>query len=304
MHGYVVRRFRRYAGDINKEQKKDILWLTARRKDAMKGLSVLRRANEGYSKPLERVLRLSYGRLGKRRKQLVATIVTPDVPSDNLVVEELVKKPAMFEDGWQPPTMVVDLLKSQNKQYAVERLGVLNRVRHHEPNIPSENAWGKPVAQSRRRNIRKRWYANVLDNLFPPLPDNELRVLEGLISGEIPWAAIKRRKAIDSPSPPSEGLAKFLAEGPQKGHTFEPYTAGRPHKITHRFMRRLWQRISCLVPRIGWNEATQKRRIQWGTMRSGGWFLEVEGDQAPHLFDNDVGLAAQPSGKRRKKAAP
>lgn len=265
VHDHVVQRFRRY--DKPGKDQNNILWRSARRRSALHGLSTLRRANEGYSKPLEKVLRLSYGRIGKRRRQLLDAMIVPEVSSDNLAVADLVKKPAMFEDGWQPPSMVVELLKSQDSNYAVSRLGVRYQVRHFEPQIPRQDVWGKPVAPSRRRNIRKKWYAPVLDSLYPPLPDRDLNILEGLISGSIRWEPTKRRKAIGIPRPSNENLTSFLAQGPCKGHTFRAYAAGRPHKITRRFMRRLWRRISALVPRISWNEAGQKQRIVWDSMK-------------------------------------
>lgn len=265
VHAHVVQRFRRYANPPL-DQRKDILWQSARRKSALQSLSVLRRANEGYSKPLEKVLRLSYGRIGKRRRELLATIVTPEVPPDNVAVADVLKKPGLFADGWEPPSLVLALLKSQDSHFAIPRLGALPRVRSFAPPIPAQNSWGRPTPLSRRRNIRKRWYGAALDSLYPPLPDTELNILEGLMSGTMPWTPIRRRKAIATPSAPKD-LVAFLAEGPQKGHTFRAYAAGRPHKITRRFMRRLWHRVSCLVPRISWNEAGQKHRIVWDSMK-------------------------------------
>lgn len=269
IHDHVVHRFRRYAEKPRSDQQNNILWLSARRKSAVKGLSTLRRANEGYSKPLEKILRLSYGRIGKRRRQLLATMIAPEVPADNLAVVDLVKGPAMFEDGWQPPALVVELLKSQESHSGISRLGVRHLVKSFEPPIPAQDIWRRTVAPSRRRNIRKRWYSNVLNSLYPPLPDAELSILEGLISGTVPWQP-RRRTALGSPSPSTEGLTRFLADGPQKGHTFRIYASGRgrPHRIARRFMRRLWRRISTLVPRISWNEDTRKHRIVWDSIKN------------------------------------
>ncbi|RMJ28437.1 hypothetical protein PHISP_00652 [Aspergillus sp. HF37] len=285
VHDHVVQRFRRYAEKPRSDQQNNILWLSSRRKSAVKGLSTLKRANEGYTKPLEKILRLSYGRIGKRRRQLLATMTAPEVAADNLAVVDLVKGPAMFEDGWEPPAVVVELLKSQESHSALSRLGVRHLVKSFEPPIPAQNTWGRTVAPSRRRNIRKRWYSTVLNSLYPPLPDAELSILEGLISGTVPWQPTRRRTALGSPSPSTEGLTEFLAAGPQKGHTFRIYASGRgrPHRIARRFMRRLWRRISTLVPRISWNEQGQKHRIVWDSIKNEN-VLSIELDPASEIF--------------------
>lgn len=194
-------------------------------------------------------------------------MIAPEVSADNAAVADVVKSPAMFEDGWQPPPILVHLLKAQESHYAISALGVRYQVKTHEPPIPKHNAFCRPVAQCRRRNIRKRWYYTALDSLFPVLPEQDLNILEGLISGDIHWEPVKRRTAVGGQQPAIDALAKFLAEGPKKEHTFRVYASGRPHRITRRFMRRLWRRISCLVPRFVWSEPAQKHRIHWGSMK-------------------------------------
>ena len=264
---HVVQRFRRYADKATKDQKNNVLWLSARRRSALHGLSLLRRANEGYSRPLEKVLRLAYGRIGRRRRELLEKMLAPEASPDNLAVADVVKSPAMFDDGWQPPPLVVHLLKAQESHYAVWLLGARYQVKTFHPPIPPHNILQQPVSLTRRRNIRRRWYYTAINSLYPFLPDTDLQVLEGLISGDFPWSPIKRRKAVGSQQPSGDVLAKFLAEGPQKGHTFRKYAKGRPHRFTRRFMRRLWRRIDTLVPRLIWNEFTQRHRIHWGRMR-------------------------------------
>ncbi|GFG24794.1 hypothetical protein IFM61606_04714 [Aspergillus udagawae] len=288
MHDYVVRRFRRYSDRSQSKLQDDIRRQHLLRKTATQKLSLLKRANEGYSRPLEKVLRLSYGRNGKKRRDLLGVFIVPEVPPDALAVEGILKGPSMFEDDWKPPTIVLDLLKSQLRNGVISQLTDRSVVKTLEPPIPKENSWGKPVAKSRQRNIRKKWYYAVLDSLLPPLPDAELDTLRDLISGRIPWTPPKRRKAVgvplDSPRQTSLDVA-FLTEGPKKGPTFRDFVNGRPHQITRRFMQRLWRRIYCMVPRLEWDEKNQKHYFKWESVKLFPQISTVvEHDQVPSLF--------------------
>lgn len=285
MHDHVVERFRRYSGPKIHENdkhkkfhrgfstprkiKNDINRQHQLRKAGKQQLTLLRRANEGYSKPLEKVLQLSYGRTGKRRKDLLERLIAPEVPADTQEVAELIKKPFMFDDGWKPPSMMVDLAKSQKINGSVHELAIRPQIRSLEPQIPKENSWGRPLNRVRRRNIRKDWYFTALNALFPPLPDEELDILQGLVHGTQNWVLPKRRKAV-GPPPNVSSVAldtKFLVEGPSKGHTFRVFANGRPHNITPRFMRRLWRRVLCLVPRMSWNDVSKKHNFSWEPLR-------------------------------------
>ncbi|GFF32692.1 hypothetical protein IFM58399_03297 [Aspergillus lentulus] len=309
MHDYVVRRFRRYSDKSQSKLQDDLHRQHLLRKTATQKLSLLKRANEGYSRPLEKVLRLSYGRNGKKRRDLLGVFIVPEVPPDALAVEGILKGPSMFEDDWKPPTIVLDLLKSQLRNGVLSQLSDRSVVKTLEPPIPKENSWGKPIAESRRRNIRKKWYYAVLDSLLPPLPDAELDTLHGLISGRIPWTPPKRRKAVgvplDSPSQASLDVA-FLTEGPKKGPTFRDFVNGRPHQITRRFMQRLWRRIYCMVPRLEWDEKNQKHYFKWESVKPFPQISTVvEHGQVPGLFqkvDINGRLIQRPSRDRLEMA--
>lgn len=276
MHSHIIQRYRRYTDKPDPEQQNDVLWQSRIRRSALQRLSLLKRANEGYSRPLERVLHMSYGRTGKRRRELLATLITPEIAADTSAVEELIKEPVMFEDGWKPPSIVVDLLKSQLNNPLIKELDVRPLVKALQPQIPKENSWGRPLARCRQRNIRKGWYQVALESLLPPLPEADWNTLQGLLSGSLPWAPVKRRKKAvgawsDSSSSSSDGGldVRFLVEGPSKGDTFRAFANGRPHKITRRFMRRLWQRVSCLVPRMTWNDAAKRHDFRWDSPKRG-----------------------------------
>lgn len=232
---------------------------------ARNALSVLRRANEGYSRPLEKVLYMSYGRTGRRRHELLANILKPEIPNDSLALKELLSKPADFTDGWEPSAIVRSLASSQMQNTVVTAARIRPLIKQLEPPIPKKDSWGKEVAQSRKKNIRKQWYTNTLSSLLPPLPEKDLQTLEGLISGAVLWEPVKRRGSKPQiPQTKSGGeLFQLLARGPEKGTTFAEYANGRPHTITVRLMRRQWKRLSALVPRQHWNPISQKWRFLW-----------------------------------------
>ncbi|KAJ5176568.1 uncharacterized protein N7482_002445 [Penicillium canariense] len=261
MREYVVNRYRRSRQSHRSDPE---LARTARH-----GLSLLQRANEGYQRPLERVLLMSYGRIGKRRHELLAQLMKPQVPSDTDALKELVAKPIAFEDGWEPPEIVMSLAKSQMHNGILSTSRVRPALKNLQPPIPETNSWGRPVSRVRRVNIRKNWYGSTLETLLPPLPDAELRVLDGLIEGTVAWAPRPRKPAtLTAPHEDNHGdesILKFLTEGPQKGHTFRDFANGRPHEITDRFMRRQWRRISCLVPRMHYSVKANKWFFIWDT---------------------------------------
>lgn len=254
MHDYVLSNFRKKPLPPSASQTKKLE--AAQR--ARKGLSILKRANEGYQKPLEKVLNRAYGRSGGLRREYLRQLCN-EVPADTDAVKELVNQPLDYEDGWQPPAIITDLMKSQMSN------GVVQSKRGKpllEPPIPKQDSWGEPVSEVRRRNIRRRWYTKTLNSLLPTLPKEHQATLDGLISGDIPWAPPRRRKGKHEP-PQDNAILKLLIDGPQKGHTFGDYANGRPHEITTRFMRHQWRRISCLVPRMHWNEQTSKMNFTW-----------------------------------------
>ncbi|KAL2847433.1 hypothetical protein BJY01DRAFT_212530 [Aspergillus pseudoustus] len=265
-HNQIVQRFRRYYD----EPRIDYMRLRELHKKARYNLSLFQRANEGYLQPLEKVLRTAYGRRGRRRRELLASMLVADVPQDSTMVEELLAGPGQFEEGWRPPGIINTLLASQNTNAAVLQLRSKRPVRRLEPPIPKTNAWGRKVPLVRRRNIRREWYNSVLNYLLPPLPPAELQVLEGLISGKVPWKPTKRRSRPPSPNTEhSKGgmIRTVLTAGPPKGETFRLYENGRPHRITRRLMCRLWRRISCIVPRLHRDDSTGKPRVTWDATR-------------------------------------
>lgn len=301
MRGYVVDRYRRGSENTSRPGNQKL-------QQARHGLSVLRRANEGYQVPLEKVLFLSYGRIGKRRHELLNEFLKPPVPKDTEAVKELIAQPAQYDDGWEPPEIMMDLVKSQMHNGVVMTSRRRPRLTRLEPVIPKKNSWDRPVPLVRRRNIRKKWYQSSLDCLYPPLPEKELGILDGLLTRTISWQPVKRRRvAVPStvPSMPTtddDALLDFLVDGPQKGHTFREYVLGRPHNFTSRFMHRQWRRISALVPRMYRSPHSDKTQFSWDTPKpvpSINSYVLPEADVDAIFGEEKASIQ-----KRRSNAAP
>lgn len=291
MHDYVLHRYRRsHRSNLPPMQ----MIHTAK-----VGLTLLRRANEGYPRPFEKVMMMSYGRIGKKRHQLLDVMMAPAIPNDADALRELVNKPAPHQDGWEPPEIMINLLKSQMNNGLIASARIRPQVRTTHPVIPEKNSWGKPLSPRRQFNIRRKWYADALNSLLPPLPDQELDVLDGLISGSIPWAPMKRRRQVQAPTPEDDPLLNFLQKGPEKGHTFGRYVNGRPHQFTARFMLRTWRRISSLVPRMHWNDYSKKWNIVWDIPKTAPR-LAYEVDPAADL-DDLFGIPAEGAVPSEKK---
>ncbi|KAL1964393.1 hypothetical protein VTN77DRAFT_6951 [Rasamsonia byssochlamydoides] len=305
MHDHVMTRYREYAAKYKENLRRSreqpslpppkalgIIRQARLRRAAKQTLSLLTRANEGYPKPLERVLLLAYGRIGRRRHRLLEAMLESEeqqVPPNTEAVKEMLKRPAKFEDGWKPPAILVELLKAQHHSPIVVQSNVRSTLKTFEPKIAAENSWGRPMPLCRRRNIRARWYAAALNSALPPLPEYDMTMLRGLLDGTQPWAPRQRRKAPAAAQPASSSSldARFLAEGPKKGVTFRQFTDGRPHKITLRLMQRLWDRINCLIPRVTHPpERNHKLTFEFPMPRHGkrAGAIAVNEQQVPDLF--------------------
>lgn len=294
MRDYVLDRYRRA---MHSEQPVYKLVRIARYQ-----LYRLQRANEGYLQPLEKVLLMSYGRVGRRRHELLASWISPNEPEIPKVEDKdslggsLKRSRSRFSDDWKPPAMLLVFLKAQKNDGTITSSKIRPQVKSLEPSIPEKNSWHRPMPLCRKVNMRRRWYTHALGSVLPPLPDHEVKKLDGLASGAIPWSPVPRRPRRPSPESEntpsiSDNLLDFLVDGPQKGHTFAPYVNGRPHIIDHRFMRRLWRRISCHVPRMTWNEQFSKWTISYDTPKDQPQVaFEVYGDvDLVEIFGDSVG---------------
>jgi hypothetical protein len=237
---------------------------------------------------------------------MLAELLKPEIPNDTQAAKELISQPIKFGDGWQPSPIVKSLALSHMRNPAITASRVRPLIKAVSPPIPKENIWGKELARCRKIKIRRQWYFATLNSLLPPLPENDLRTLDGLVAGTTPWAPVKRRKGVkyEIDARPESEILKLLLKGPEKKNTFADYAdGGRPHIITARFMRRIWRRISALVPRQSWNEASQKWRFEWDTPKlipTLSYSLDSSVDSG--AFFNEPPKPLQGRGKRSPRA--
>lgn len=259
-------------------------------------MSLLSRANQGYLKPLDRLLLLSYGRIGKRRRELVTTFVA------EMGEEGTGPTPDFHSETFTAPSQLIALVKSQMRQPAIRDSAIRFTLKQFSPPIPEEDQWGRPLAVRRKVNIRKRWYARVLDTMLPFLPEQDLGILHGLISGEEEWRPPKRRAKVLSQASVQASTpaltADFLLHGAPKGPTY--YAPKKPHIITRRLMRHLWLGVCAFTPRMAWDERKKMWSIAWGYKAPPKKaFIELEQELASALFP---AVVPKPKTRRQRMA--
>ncbi|EAS34447.1 uncharacterized protein CIMG_05471 [Coccidioides immitis RS] len=253
MHNYIRSGFRESVSEHKIRGLKPIQKLHRHRR-FRKLLSLLHRANQGYLKSLQRVLFLSYGRIGKRRNFLMRPLLGDQ------------KKIETYDDDWEPPSALLTLVRDQSRRKAVSELKLRRNVKVFEPPIPKTNSWGRPTPFKRRVNIRRKWHQSLMNSVLPMLPEQEWEVLQGLASGKAPWSAPKRRKTPASHQQDTLLTPEFIVYGPPKGPTFATYLKGRPHNITRKFMENIWKKVCTLTPKMTWDETNDKWSITWGLL--------------------------------------
>lgn len=203
-------------------------------KEARKRLAFLARANAGHPPHLLKVLAMTYGRTGRRRHELMKTIIIPKSlsPSLRIAVEAsedeqfferhfdstiFSKKRKILQEQLQmeDESLTVQkrsasdiLLSSEGpvlgpqlraliKSQGEQRLSISDRapIRKVDLSVPETNRWGYPMPPRRVRNMKEWSYAEILHRIMPPLPETEWNRLRDLASGQLTWEGpVWRRK--------------------------------------------------------------------------------------------------------------
>lgn len=288
IHKYALSRFRTY---------QDVKGLPSHRRmhvmqKARKGLSVLRRANEGYINPLQRILWATYGRIGRRRRQLMAQIMTPQVQEDPSAVGTLDLAPK-YDLAWKPSELFTALLKSQSQHTSRLDRRLRGRASKNvkmDREIPEMNRWGRPMPLKRVKNMTRKWYAKSADSLFPPLPDHEWEHLRKLAEGKISCSSLKqRRKAAQTNGTRNGQLLKddILVAGPPKAERNQKCINGWPHKLTPRFLQRRYALMLTSTPVVAWDESRKKWNVKWGGRPTPDSFKPASNVQQDLFFSDE-----------------
>lgn len=216
--------------------------------------STLRRANEGYIGPLEKVLRMTYGRTGPRRHQLLTRFIAapPQINADEACDSDAASPDdgpiVKYSKAWNPPPQMQALLASQaEQQHQFGRAGTNLKVKvRFSP--PEKTTWGNPLPERRYRNLKHEWYLQNLKAALPPLPEPEYKELYALVTGasDFPAFIARRPKAHvhkdTGERQAAEKQSSLILAGPQPGPRAKDAVNGRPHKMTIRLLRRILAR--------------------------------------------------------------
>ncbi|KAL8767488.1 MAG: hypothetical protein Q9194_005971 [Teloschistes cf. exilis] len=265
-------------------------------KDARKSLKYLQRANDGHVQHLHTILSMTYGRVGKRKRQLISTLQAPNPLTDDasvallsqqITAQKLGRSGSTKEPQLTDQTLAV--LKSQIQQGSSRFQRAV--LKCSKPQVPELNAWGRRFPERRRANVVKKWYATTLERLMPPLGAEEWERLRGLATGETKWGGVVPQRPLGTTTKQassSSTRSEFAAAAPSIHHlaagvpklphrltsstsrivpkAFHKDTRTNPHILTPRFMRGMWGRVFQKCPRLDWDGERGKWMVRWGDL--------------------------------------
>jgi hypothetical protein len=257
--------------------------------EARKNARWLERAGNGNVSDLKKVLLVAYGRTGKRRRELIKSLVGPqenDLPQDDAALEKLIQNPGrQSEIRFSPNSKFYSFLRSQasNQPSNSDR----RPIRELNVHIPKENIWGRATPIKAQAGMRRKWWARTLHKLIPPIPQHEWNHLRDLATGRIPIEEIPQRRARGSSSGEDRELsALHYLRNPQKAEVMgfeeimfnvneglQPKAKGanaldRSFPLNRRTMRRLYASIWNQTPTMVQDETTKLWETKWGEERS------------------------------------
>lgn len=179
-------------------------------------------ANHGTVGNMFRILMFTFGRLGKRRRELIRTLLLPEPPADSTELEKQIeaqskesrdpssrskkKLPPDWLDKWNTDKLLA-LAKSQARHtFWTPKSEVKNKKLNPEEHVPEKTVWGRPPAAKLERSKIRKWYKSLVDKIMPPLGRDEwetLRLLATGVADKSLWEMPPRRPL--AVTPPSFG---------------------------------------------------------------------------------------------------
>ncbi|KAL2193966.1 hypothetical protein P885DRAFT_71765 [Corynascus similis CBS 632.67] len=162
-------------------------------RDGLHELRVLRAANAGDMARMRRVLLRAFGRIGRRRRDLVSRLVQRDTPTNT---QELAKYVAEMTplaekykthdwlDGWDVEKLRTFALSQINASLnnSPKMPITINQITP-EKKLPKENSWGRPLPVKLARTKLKNLWKSAADKIMPPLPVEEWKSLQAIVEG-------------------------------------------------------------------------------------------------------------------------
>ncbi|KAK3389765.1 hypothetical protein B0H63DRAFT_103800 [Podospora didyma] len=169
-------------------------------------LRYLRAANAGDMDRMRRVLQHAFGRIGRRRRQLLESSMLAKAvlaPADSAELKEHIEQQRAIVlgerkedwlDRWDL-TKLAALLKSQAHANLSNspKAAILNKKLNPAEAIPKTNSWGRPIAPKLARSKLRSWWRLMLVRVQPPIPRDEWEMLGDIVKGKTPLVTPARR---------------------------------------------------------------------------------------------------------------
>ncbi|KAF2849614.1 hypothetical protein T440DRAFT_122228 [Plenodomus tracheiphilus IPT5] len=268
-------------------------------KKGQKGLNFLRRANLGERECLLTTLFFTYGRMGRRKYLLLEGLLRPDPlmgddaapspphpqgPSPLQKLYHSDKRYLQFFDAPKPKSSTeysigisdqYSRLRTVVKTQHAKGISISRQLKRADMVTSIRNVWERPMPIRRARNNVKRWYAETMTRLMPPLPHDEWDLLSAMAAGQKKVSFAKRRTRVgasDAASPTDEQSAWELLEAglamDRPSRADRPMGMHRPHNITTKFMRRLYSRVFALSCKLEYDDERKQWNAIWGESKN------------------------------------
>jgi hypothetical protein len=281
---YRHRSFKRRQIAIINERTRPLL------RKGQKGLNFLRRANQGEIPCLQKVLFFAYGRIGRRKYALLENLLRSDPIMDGGAPPKEVEGPTPLQQLYYSNKRYLQYfdapkVERSKMHYVINISDRYSRLRavlksQHQKGLsihrelkrpfmktPINNIWERPMPIKRARNNVRRWYAETMTRVLPPLPNEEWDNVHAMIVGERRIGLVRRRARASDLRSEEDAFTSTIEEAialdrPSKAD--KPAGDQRPHAITPKFMRRLYTRILMLCCKVGYDDEHKRWKAIWG----------------------------------------
>lgn len=186
--GQIKTRFRQHRDDDADDR-------SARRlRQAHRELRALRASNAGDMARMRKVFLRVFGRVGRRRRELVTELVRRELPTDTEALAQYAaemtsiasQRKVDWLDAWDIEKLRA-FARSQVNASLVNspRPSLTVHQTMPEEDLPAENSWGRPLPVRLARTKLKKMWAQVADKCMPPLPKEEWERLSDLAQGKL-----------------------------------------------------------------------------------------------------------------------
>jgi hypothetical protein len=190
-------------------------------RQAHRDLRYLRAANAGDAVRMRRLMLMAFGRLGRRRRELVAELVHRELPANTEELERYADETSAIASAHRELDWLDrwDLDKLCTFARSQVQASLNNPPRSHitysqtvpERIIPAENSWGRPLTPKLARTKLKKMWKQVAEKCLPPLPKEEWERLGRIANGEEPgsgWLPPPRRPVAHSADGSTEEVVR------------------------------------------------------------------------------------------------